>query len=182
MSGDGILFPAAELRQPSFLWFVRLSTPFHIYGHVFAASGWGRRSARGGLPGRLHRAGRGPAAAQGAAPHCSRIRGRIFETAYLAINTSPPFGENSVPLGHRALAAIGKWNSSPTSGNVIAGGESGPGARPMNPHWVRNIRDQCERASVGFFLKQWGGFSKKKAGRMLDGRTWDDMPEALVVL
>src|SRR5206468_1523749 len=60
---------------------------------------------------------------------------------------------------------------------VIVGGESGPGARPMNPAWVRDIRDQCARAAVPFFFKQWGGTRKKKAGRLLDGRTFDEMPE-----
>jgi protein gp37 len=65
---------------------------------------------------------------------------------------------------------------------VIAGGESGPGARPMDSDWVRNIRDQCLRAGVGFFFKQWGGVNKKKAGRTLDGRTWDQVPDRLVVL
>lgn len=61
---------------------------------------------------------------------------------------------------------------------VIAGGESGPGARPMQPHWVADIRDQCLVAGVPFFFKQWGGFHKKKAGRELDGRLWSEMPEA----
>jgi protein gp37 len=61
---------------------------------------------------------------------------------------------------------------------VIAGGESGPGARPMAPEWVRDIRDQCNRADVPFFFKQWGGFFKKKAGRLLDGRVYDEMPVA----
>jgi len=60
---------------------------------------------------------------------------------------------------------------------VIAGGESGPGARPMDPDWVRDIRDQCRAAKVPFFFKQWGGVRKKKAGRELDGRTWDLMPK-----
>lgn len=59
---------------------------------------------------------------------------------------------------------------------VIAGGESGPKARPMEADWVRDIRDQCIAAGVPFFFKQWGGRNKKKAGRILDGRTWDDMP------
>lgn len=59
---------------------------------------------------------------------------------------------------------------------VIVGGESGPKARPMNPDWVRAVRDQCDKANVLFFFKQWGGTNKKKAGRKLDGRTWDDMP------
>ena len=61
---------------------------------------------------------------------------------------------------------------------VIVGGESGPGARPMRPEWVMDVRDQCRNAHVPFFFKQWGGFNKKKAGRILDGRTWDGMPAA----
>jgi protein gp37 len=60
---------------------------------------------------------------------------------------------------------------------VIVGGESGPGARPMNPDWVREIRDRCTQARVPFFFKQWGGIFKRRTGRVLDGRTWDDMPE-----
>jgi protein gp37 len=59
---------------------------------------------------------------------------------------------------------------------VIAGGESGPGARPMEQQWVRSIRDQCRAAEVAFHFKQWGGTNKKRAGRNLDGRTWDDLP------
>lgn len=59
---------------------------------------------------------------------------------------------------------------------VIVGGESGPGARPMDPQWARDIRDQCIEAGVPFYFKQWGGVFKKRHGRILDGRTWDDMP------
>jgi protein gp37 len=59
---------------------------------------------------------------------------------------------------------------------VIVGGESGPGARPMEPSWVVEIRDQCLEAGVPFFFKQWGGVNKKKAGRLLDGRTWESLP------
>lgn len=59
---------------------------------------------------------------------------------------------------------------------VIAGGESGPGARPLEPAWVRDIRRHCLAASVPFFFKQWGGVNKKQAGRLLDGRTWDELP------
>lgn len=59
---------------------------------------------------------------------------------------------------------------------VIAGGESGPGARQMDADWVRSIRDQCKFSSVAFHFKQWGGVNKKKAGRTLDGRTWDEFP------
>jgi len=59
---------------------------------------------------------------------------------------------------------------------VIVGGESGPGARPMEADWVRNIREQCVEQNVPFFFKQWGGFNKKKKGRTLDGRIWDETP------
>lgn len=65
---------------------------------------------------------------------------------------------------------------------VIAGGESGPGARPVEVNWVRSIRDQCTAADVAFHFKQWGGFNKKKTGRKLDGRTWDDLPARTVEL
>ena len=60
---------------------------------------------------------------------------------------------------------------------VIAGGESGPGARTMHPDWVRDIRDSCLENRVPFFFKQWGGVFKKRTGRTLDGRTWDQFPE-----
>ena len=60
---------------------------------------------------------------------------------------------------------------------VIVGGESGPNARPMQPDWARDVRDRCLRSGVPFFFKQWGGRNKKKAGRLLEGRTWDEMPE-----
>ena len=59
---------------------------------------------------------------------------------------------------------------------AIVGGESGPGARPIDPAWVTDLRDQCLSSGVPFFFKQWGGVQKKKSGRTLDGRTWDDMP------
>lgn len=61
---------------------------------------------------------------------------------------------------------------------AIAGGESGPGSRPMEPDWVRGIRDQCNNQNVPFFFKQWGGIFKKKNGRLLDGKYWDQMPES----
>jgi protein gp37 len=73
------------------------------------------------------------------------------------------------------LAPIGAMNLKGIDW-VIVGGESGPGARPMDPAWVIDIRDQCRAASVPFFFKQWGGVRKKLAGRMLEGRTWDEMP------
>jgi protein gp37 len=71
------------------------------------------------------------------------------------------------PLGDPDLAGI-DW--------VIAGGESGRGYRPVAEEWVRQLRDVCDRQSVPFFFKQWGGPTSKSGGRMLDGRTWDDLP------
>jgi len=59
---------------------------------------------------------------------------------------------------------------------VIVGGESGLGARPMREKWVIDIRDQCLASGVPFFFKQWGGRNRKKAGRLLQGRTWDEFP------
>jgi protein gp37 len=64
---------------------------------------------------------------------------------------------------------------------AIVGGESGPGARPVDPDWVTGLRDQCVHAGVAFFFKQWGGVQKKKTGRELEGRTWDEMPELRVI-
>jgi protein gp37 len=75
------------------------------------------------------------------------------------------------PVGHLNLEGI-DW--------AIVGGESGPGARPMNPAWVIDIRNQCIDNDVAFFFKQWGGVNKKKTGRVLDGRTWDEMPQVTV--
>lgn len=60
---------------------------------------------------------------------------------------------------------------------VIVGGESGPGARPMEESWVLRIRDICKESKVPFFFKQWGGVQKKKNGRLLKGKTWDQMPK-----
>jgi protein gp37 len=71
------------------------------------------------------------------------------------------------PLGALDLSGI-HW--------VIVGGESGPGARPMHPDWVREIRDQCIAQNVPFFFKQWGGIRPKSNGRELDGREWNEMP------
>ena len=62
---------------------------------------------------------------------------------------------------------------------VIVGGESGQAARPIDPAWVIDIRDQCQLAGVPFFFKQWGGTNKKKTGRQLEGQTWDEMPIAV---
>ena len=71
------------------------------------------------------------------------------------------------PLGGLDLTGI-DW--------VIVGGESGPGARPMESAWVTEIRDQCIEKAVPFFFKQWGGVRKKRTGRLLEGREWNGMP------
>jgi protein gp37 len=60
---------------------------------------------------------------------------------------------------------------------AIAGGESGPASRPMKPEWVRAIRDQCIECRVAFHFKQWGGANKKRSGRLLDGRLWEEWPK-----
>jgi protein gp37 len=78
------------------------------------------------------------------------------------------------------LGPIGKVNLKGIDW-VIAGGESGPGARPMQATWVQDLRDQCVTANVAFFFKQWGGVQKKRHGRELDGRTWDEMPELVTL-
>ena len=77
------------------------------------------------------------------------------------------------PLGSIDLADI-DW--------VIAGGESGPGARPMDVAWARELRDQCIDSGVDYFFKQWGGRTPKAGGRDLDGRTWDDRPAIVVAV
>lgn len=64
---------------------------------------------------------------------------------------------------------------------VIVGGESGPGSRPMEANWVREIRDQCQNQNVAFFFKQWGGVQKHKFGRTLDDKTYDEYPEIITV-
>lgn len=78
------------------------------------------------------------------------------------------------PLGKLNLRKI-DW--------AIVGGESGPGARPMDASWVIDIRNQCRKEGVAFFFKQWGGVHKSKTGRTLEGRTWNEMPsEALATI
>lgn len=77
------------------------------------------------------------------------------------------------PISHLELDGI-DW--------VIVGGESGPRARPMRPEWVTKIRDKCIKANVPFFFKQWGGRNKKKAGRKLEGRTWNQVPSIVPAL
>lgn len=91
---------------------------------------------------------------------------RAVPSAVRFLSCEPLLG----PLSTLTLDGIG-W--------VIAGGESGNNARPMDPAWVEDLRDQCTAAGVPFFFKQWGGRTPKAGGRQLDGRTWDDMPQAL---
>jgi protein gp37 len=87
----------------------------------------------------------------------------------------------SAPAGLRMLSVeplledLGPFNLEGI-GWVIAGGESGPGARPLDPDWIRSVRDRCGEAGVPFFFKQWGGVRKGKTGRVLDGRTHDERP------
>ncbi len=90
----------------------------------------------------------------------------------------------TVPAGIRFLSVeplLGPIPRLPLTGIhwVIVGGESGPGARPMEVQWVRTIRDRCIAQNVPFFFKQWGGVNKKATGRILDGKPWDDMPESI---
>ncbi|HBR14969.1 MAG TPA: hypothetical protein DD723_05425 [Candidatus Omnitrophica bacterium] len=73
------------------------------------------------------------------------------------------------------IGSIGKVNLKDIDWAIV-GGESGPMARYMSPEWVADLRDQCLAQNAPFFFKQWGGVNKKKTGRLLDGRTWDEMP------
>jgi len=89
----------------------------------------------------------------------------------------------TVPAQVRFLSCeplLGPLDALPLDGIhwVIVGGESGPGARPMQAEWVRAILEQCRRAHVPFFFKQWGGVRKDRTGRELDGCTYDEMPRA----
>lgn len=76
------------------------------------------------------------------------------------------------PIGKLELSGI-HW--------VIAGGESGPRARPLKPEWIRDIRDQCVDADVRFFFKQWGGIRPKSGGRILDDKEWNEFPDSPVI-
>ena len=89
------------------------------------------------------------------------LRGTAAAVKFLSLE--PLLG----PLSHLDLSGI-HW--------AIVGGESGPGCRPIREEWVIDIRDQCRAADVPFFFKQWGGTNKKKSGRLLEGRTWSELP------
>ena len=95
---------------------------------------------------------------------------------------SMPFNRRTLLAGGAATAA-GIVGASALGldlsgiGWVIAGGESGPGHRPVHPAWVAAIRDLCAAQNVPFFFKQWGGRTPKAGGRELEGRVWDELPE-----
>jgi len=95
----------------------------------------------------------------------SRVKAlQLIPAAIRFLSVEPLIG----PIPRLPLAGI-HW--------VIVGGESGPGSRPMEVEWVRQIRDRCISRDVPFFFKQWGGTNKKKSGRTLDGRRWNQLPE-----
>ena len=77
------------------------------------------------------------------------------------------------------LGAVGRPNLKGIDWAIV-GGESGPSARPMNPEWVTAIQENCAKFRTAFFFKQWGGVNKKKSGRVLNGRTWDEYPRPLL--
>lgn len=94
---------------------------------------------------------------------------REIDAAVRFISFEPLIGS----VGHPDLNGI-DW--------AIVGGESGPGARPMDIHWVDEIKNSCELNKTAFFFKQWGGVQKKKAGREYQNRTWNEMPRALKIV
>ena len=94
--------------------------------------------------------------------HRVRVLGQV-KASIRFLSIEPLLG----PLSRLPLSNI-EW--------VIVGGESGPNSRPMDVSWVRTIRDRCIHYGVPFFFKQWGGVQKSKTGRILDGRTWDELP------
>ena len=95
-------------------------------------------------------------------PRVGRLRRSSAAVRFLSIE---PLLE---PIGDSLILDKIDW--------VIVGGESGPRARPLETWWVREIRDRCVTAGVPFFFKQWGGVQKKNAGRLLDGKLWDEFP------
>jgi len=95
-------------------------------------------------------------------PRLEDLRNSTAATRFLSVE---PLLED---LGFLDLSGI-HW--------VIVGGESGPGARPLERAWVESLRSQCRKASIPFFFKQWGGVRKKTTGRKLNGRTYDELPE-----
>src|SRR6185436_11183537 len=94
-------------------------------------------------------------------PRIEHLRAAPAQVRFLSV---VPLLETKKPMKLRGI----HW--------VIVGGESGAGARPLSESWITEIRDQCCRAGVPFFFKQWGGRQKSRAGRELDGRTYDEIP------
>lgn len=90
---------------------------------------------------------------------------RDVPSAVRFVSAEPLLG----PLDDLDLSGIG-W--------LIAGGESGPRHRPVRTEWLRDLRDRCVESGLPYFFKQWGGSRPKSGGRLLDGRTWDEMPQA----
>lgn len=115
----------------------------------------------------------------GFGPHPAPVTGRFVHCwnniGRLVLDNDPDreFAYTSFAPGDRDRARGIDW--------VIAGGESGPGHRPVDPDWVRSLRDQALAADTAFFFKQWGGVRAKSGGRLLDDRTWDQMPQAAAV-
>ena len=97
-------------------------------------------------------------------PRIAHLRESPARMRFLSVE---PLLEDLGPLNLEGIA----W--------VIVGGESGNGARPMDERWVLSVRDQCHAARVPFFFKQWGGVRKKKRGRVLEGQTYDEMPDRI---
>jgi protein gp37 len=107
---------------------------------------------------------------------------------WLGVSVEDERATSRIPHLQRAKASIRFLSVEPLVGPVgnlnlngiawvIVGGESGPGARPMDPAWVINIREQCIKSKVAFFFKQWGGRSPKTGGRLLEGKEWNEFPK-----
>ncbi len=124
---------------------------------------------------------------------CEPLLGPVDLTEWLGPEITDAMKAPGARCGHHGILLNGnpcKYCFPERIDWIIVGGESGPGARPMHPDWVRSIRDQCKAAEVPFFFKQWGEWKlswmageyqwmrvgKKAAGRLLDGRTWDELP------
>jgi protein gp37 len=109
---------------------------------------------------------------------CEPLLGPIDLTPWLPCHC--PDDPASMPVGCAECAHPDNLRLGPdhatTPDWVIAGGESGPDHRPVDPDWVRSLRDQAAAAGVAFFFKQWGGLTPNAGGRLLDGRTWDQYP------
>jgi protein gp37 len=111
-----------------------------------------------------------------------------FKNVWLGVSVENPrfYGRieslNVIPASVRFLSLeplLSSMSALPLEGIswVVVGGESGPGCRPMKPEWVREIQQQCRKAEIAFFFKQWGGPRKDVTGRLLDGRIWDAIPQ-----